>query len=115
MKRNNRLIIASLVIILALSIVSPAFSGDKKDEGIYRRTADSFWSLTYKAGSFFKEGYKSIAGYFKAESPKIKEHGKAIGEEIKKTNENIGKAFKEMGKEIKKGNEKAVKELKKKD
>ncbi len=115
MKRNNRLIIASLVIILALSIVSPAFSGDKKDEGIYRRTADSFWSLTYKAGSFFKEGYKSIAGYFRAESPKIKEHGREIKEEIKKTNENIGKAIKETGKEIKKQNEKAIKELKKKD
>ena len=83
-EKNNRLIIASLVIILTLSIVSPAFSGDKKDEGIYRRTADSFWSLTYKAGSFFKEGYKSIAGYFRAESPKIREHGREIKEEIKR-------------------------------
>ncbi|MBI5179969.1 MAG: hypothetical protein HZA05_01040 [Nitrospirae bacterium] len=115
MKKNNGFIIASLVIILTLSIASPVFSGDKKDEGIYRRTADSFWSLTYKAGSFFKEGYKSIAGYFRAESPKIKEHGKELKEEIKKTNENVGKAFKEAGKEIKEKNEKAVKELKKKN
>ncbi|MBI3354034.1 MAG: hypothetical protein HY034_03995 [Nitrospirae bacterium] len=115
MKKNNRLIIASLVIIMALSIVSPAFAGDKKDEGIYRRTADSFWSLTYKTGNFFKEGYKSISGFFRGESPKIKEHGREIKEEIKKTNENIGKAFKEAGKEIKEKNEKAVKELKKKN
>lgn len=114
MKRNNELVIASLGIILILSIASPVFSGDKKDEGIYRRTADSFWSLTYKVGGAFKEGYKSIAGYFRAESPKIKEHGREIKEEIKKTNENIGKALKEAGKEIKEKNEKVKKELKKK-
>ena len=114
MKKNNRLIIASLVIILTISIASPAFSGDKKDEGVYRRTADSFWSLTYKVGGVFKDGYKGIAGYFRAESPKIKEHGREIKEEIKKTNENIGKAFKEAGKEIKEKNEKVKKDLKNK-
>ena len=114
MKKNKRFIIASFAIILTLSIVSPAFSGDKKDEGIYRRTADSFWSLTYKVGGAFKEGYKSIAGYFRTESPKMKEHGREIKEEIKKTNENIGKALKEAGKEIKEKNEKVKKELKKK-
>lgn len=115
MKKISRLMFVLLFIALIAGIVPTAFGGDKKDEGIYRRTADSFWSLTYKAGGFFKEGYKSIAGYFKAESPKIKEHGKEIKEEIKKTNENVGKAFKEAGKEIKKQNEKAVKELKKKN
>ena len=109
MGKNKRPIIALLVIIAAISIASPVFSGDKKDDGIYRRTADSFWSLTYKVGGAFKEGYKSIAGYFRSESPKIKEHGREIKEEIKKTNENIGKAFKEAGKEIKEKNEKVKK------
>ncbi len=115
MNKINRLIIFLLFILLIMGSSLHALAGGKKDEGIYRRTADSFWSLTYKTGSFFKEGYKSIAGYFRAESPKIKEHGREIKEEIKKTNENIGKAIKETGKEIKEKNEKVKKELKKKN
>lgn len=114
MKKTNRLIIFLLVIFLIMGSSITVSAGDKKDEGIYRRTADSFWSLTYKVGGAFKEGYKSIAGHFRSESPKIKEHGREIKEEIKKTNENIGKAFKEAGKEIKEKNEKVKKELKKK-
>ncbi len=114
MKKTNRLIFFLLFIFLIMGSSVTASAGDKKDEGIYRRTAGSFWSLTYKIGGAFKDGYKSIAGYFRTESPKIKEHGREIKEEIKKTNENIGKAFKEAGKEIKEKNEKVKKELKKK-
>jgi gas vesicle protein len=114
MKKINRLIFFLLFILLIMGSSFHALAGDKKDEGIYRRTTDSFWSLTYKVGGVFKEGYKSIAGYFRAESPKIKEHGREIKEEIKKTNENIGKAIKETGKEIKEKNERVKKELKKK-
>jgi hypothetical protein len=114
MKKINRLIFFLLFILLIIGSSLHVLAGDKKDEGVYRRTADSFWSLTYKVGGVFKDGYKSIAGYFRAESPKIKEHGKEIKEEIKKTNENIGKTFKEAGKEIKEKNEKVKKELKNK-
>ena len=114
MKKINRLIFFLLFIFLILGSSVTVSASDKKDEGIYRRTADSFWSLTYKVGGAFKDGYKSIAGYFRTESPKIKEHGREIKEEIKKTNENIGKALKEAGKEIKEKNEKMKKELKKK-
>ncbi|MFZ3064184.1 MAG: hypothetical protein WA277_02725 [Nitrospirota bacterium] len=114
MKKTNRSIFFLLFIFLILGNNVTVSAGDKKDEGIYRRTADSFWSLTYKVGGVFKDGYKSIAGYFRAESPKMKEHGREIKEEIKKTNENIGKALKEAGKEIKEKNEKVKKELKKK-
>lgn len=114
MNKISRLIFFLLFILLIMGSSLHASAGDKKDEGVYRRTADSFWSLTYKVGGVFKDGYKSIAGYFRAESPKIKEHGREIKEEIKKTNENIGKAFKEAGKEIKEKNEKVKKDLKNK-